>query len=133
MLSISSMHFLFLKVRLSSDFQSSVRDASHTILVTGIFAGNTAQMHAAYSIQIHVQNLAIHLGANLAHAIVVNLQVASLEEIERYGAYTLVIHLQVAHSHTAHFYGAYAFVINLHHIAFGIIDADRTHALIGNI
>ena len=40
MLSISSMHFLFLKVRLSTDLQSSIRDASNTVLMTDIFAGD---------------------------------------------------------------------------------------------
>ena len=101
--------------------------------MTGIFAGNTAQMHAANTIQINIQNLAIHLGAYLTHAIIVDLQVSALEEIERYGAYPLVIHLQIAHSHVANLYGAYTFVVNLHHIALGIIDADRTYTLVGNI
>ena len=116
MLSISSMHFLFLKVRLSPDFQSSVRDASNAVLMTGIFAGNTAQMHAANTIQINIQNLAVNLGAYLTHAIIVDLQISALEEIERNGADTLVIHLQVAHRHVANLYGAYTFVVNLHHI-----------------
>ena len=101
--------------------------------MTGICTGNAAQVHAAYSIQIYVQNLAIHLGANLAHTIVVNLQVVSLVEIERYGAYPLIINLQVDHSHATHFYRAYAIVINLHHIALGMIDADGAYPLVGNI
>ena len=133
MLSISSMHFLFLKVRLSPDFQSSVRDASNAILMTGVFACNTAQMHTANTIQINIQNLAVNLGAYLTHAIIVDLQISALEEIERNGAYTLVIHLQVAHSHVANLYGAYTFVINLHHVALGMIDADGAYPLVGNI
>ena len=133
MLSISSMHFLFLKVRLSTDLQSSIRDASNTVLMTDIFAGDTAQMHAANTIQINIQNLAVNLGAYLTHAIIVDLQISALEEIERNGAYTLVIHLQVAHRHVANLYGAYTFVINLHHVALGIIDADRAYTLVGYI
>ena len=90
-------------------------------------------MHAANTIQINIQNLAINLGAYLTHAIIVDLQISALEEIERNGAYTLVIHLQVAHRHVAYLYGAYAFVVNLHHIALGIIDADGAYPLVGNI
>lgn len=124
MLSISSMHFLFLKVRLSTDLQASVRDASNSVLMAGIFAGDTAQMHAANTIQINIQNLAVNLGAYLTHAIIVDLQISALEEIERNGAYALVNHLQVAHSHVAYLYGANAFVVNLHHVTLGMIDAD---------
>ena len=83
MLSISIMHFLFLKVRFYTELQSSVRDASNTFLMTGVFACNTAQMHAANTIQINIQNLAVNLGAYLTHAIIVDLQVSALEEIER--------------------------------------------------
>ena len=97
--------------------------------MTGVFAGDTAQMHAANTIQINIQNLAVNLGAYLTHAIIVDLQISALEEIERNGAYTLIIHLQVAHRHVANLYGAYTFVVNLHHIALGMIDADRAYTL----
>ena len=140
MLSISSMHFSKTSASgtghiqlLISNLQASVRDASNAVLMTGVFAGNTAQMNSANTIQINIQNLAVNLGAYLTHAIIVDLQISALEEIERNGAYALVIHLQVAHRHIANLYGAYTFVVNLHHVALGIIDADRAYTLIGNI
>ncbi len=126
-------YFDFQELTLSANLQSSVRDASNAVLMAGVFAGDTAQMHAANTIQSHISDLAVNLGAYLTHAIIVDLQVSALEEIERNGAYTLVIHLQVAHSHIANLYGAYAFVVNLHHIALARIDADGAYTLVGNI
>ncbi len=61
--------------QLSADLSNLRQDTSNAVLMTGIFVGNTAQMHAANTIQINIQNLAINLGAYLTHAIIVDLRI----------------------------------------------------------